>query len=374
MATKVKVFGIGFHKTGTTSLARALYILGYNVTGYFGANDPDIGKNIYDQAHRLAQRYDAVQDTPWPVLYQELDQWFPGSKFILTTRSSDAWIRSVKKHFKGHRIPAHEWIYGVSTALGNGSTYIQRFQEHNRAVLEYFQNRPDDLLVMNIPKGDGWEKLCPFLRVERPPFDFPAANAAAERSKNWIRRGRRFLSRKIDPDYDPSVEWGVPSAFLRDILHYHISGVENLWSGVEQLSEEQYRDSEPGHTNSVREILLCQVAEVHNGYQRLTGGSEFLDPITLSIKCPARNDLKQFWKETCFFLRRHAAYLADDDFYACIPGRLEAVREVYIHLMDFSARQSGEIHRRLQDFGICIQEQTVMSFFYDEIKYHHPNL
>ena len=374
MRSKTKIFGIGFHKTGTTSLARALYILGYNVTGYFGVHDPDIRKNVYDQAYRLAQRYDAVQDTPWPVLYKELDRWFPGSKFILTVRAPEAWMRSVKKHFKRHRIAAHEWIYGVSTAVGNESTYIQRFQEHSREVLEYFQDRPDDLLVMDIAEGDGWEKLCPFLGADRPPFNFPSANAAAERSQNWIVRGRRFLSRRINPDHDSSAEWGVPSAFLRDILHYHFSRFEDLWSGIKQLNEEQYSDSEPGHENSVREILLRQVAEVHNCYQWLTGGSEFLDPISLSMKCPTRDDLMQFSKETCFFLRRHAAHMEDDDFYARVPNRGEAVRDVYLHLLELGAQQGSEIRRRLQHFGISIEEQTVMSFFYDEIKHRHSNL
>lgn len=373
MGTKTKVFGIGFHKTGTTSLARALYILGYNVTGYFGVHDPDIAKKVYDQAHRLAQRYDAVQDTPWPALYKELDQWFPGSKFILTLRASDTWVQSVKRHFKGYKIPAHEWIYGVRTLVGNERKYIQRFQEHNRDVMEYFQDRPDDLLVMNITEGDGWEKLCPFLGADPPPFDFPIANAADERSEHWIVRGRRFLSQKLEPDSKRSLQWGVPSAFLRDILHYHLSTFEALWSGIEQLSEEQYRDSEPGSKNSVCNVLLCEVAEVHNVYQWLTGGSDFLDPINLSAKYPTRKELMQCWKEISFFLRRHTSLLEDDDFYARVPGRPESVREAYLHLMDLGAQQSSEIRRRLEDSGICIEEQTVMSFFYDETKYHHPN-
>ncbi len=113
MVAKSKVFGIGFHKTGTSSLANALYVLGYNVTGYFGVHNRDIKDTVFDEAHVLAYRYDAAQDTPWPVLYKELDQWFPGSKFILTVRESDPWVRSVRKHFKKHRIQAHEWIYGV---------------------------------------------------------------------------------------------------------------------------------------------------------------------------------------------------------------------------------------------------------------------
>jgi hypothetical protein len=136
MRKRMKVFGIGFHKTGTSSLAGALYTLGYNVTGYFGIHDPDIEKNVFEQAYIRANRYDAVQDTPWPVLYKELDRWFPGSKFILTVRTSDTWIMSVKKHFKGYHIPAHEWIYGVGTVVGNESTYIRRFEQHNREVMD----------------------------------------------------------------------------------------------------------------------------------------------------------------------------------------------------------------------------------------------
>ena len=373
MRIRTKVFGIGFHKTGTTSLARALYILGYNVTGYFRVNDPDIDKIVYDHAYRLAQRYDAVQDTPWPVLYKELDQWFPGSKFILTVRDTDSWIRSVTKHFKGHRIPAHQWIYQVNTAVGNESVYIQRFHKHNQDVIEYFQNRPDDLLVMNISEGDGWEKLCPFLGLDQPPFDFPAANTAAENSQNLIQRGRRYLSRKIDPDYQPSMEEEGISAFLRDIVHFHFSRFEDLWSAVGQLSEKQYYYSDPGQENSIFKILLSQVAEEHNMYQLLSEGSAFLDPATMVTEFSAREDLLKLWRETCFFLRQHVASQLDTDFFARLPDRQEAVREVYLHLMDFGTRQSAELRRRLRDFGFYIEEPTVMDFFYDEIKYHHPN-
>src|SRR5262245_223522 len=110
---KTKVFGIGFQKTGTTSLAVGLYTLGYNVTGYFGAHDPHIATKVYDYAYDLADRFDGAQDTPWPIIYKELDQRYPSSKFVLTLRQSDKWVKSVVKHFKSQYIPAHEWIYGV---------------------------------------------------------------------------------------------------------------------------------------------------------------------------------------------------------------------------------------------------------------------
>ena len=103
-----KVFCIGFHKTGTTSLAEALRMLGYSVTGPNFVED----KRILDQALALAlevtNRYDAFQDNPWPILYKEMDEAYPGSKFILTTRPTDRWIRSVVKHFGKKNTPMRQ--------------------------------------------------------------------------------------------------------------------------------------------------------------------------------------------------------------------------------------------------------------------------
>jgi hypothetical protein len=88
---------------------------------------------------------------------------------------------------------------------------------------------------MDLTAGDGWEKLCPFLGVDLPPFDFPVSNTASERSVNLAVRIRRFLSRKLDPGNPQAAEWHVTIGFLRDILHYHFARFENLWGEVEQL-------------------------------------------------------------------------------------------------------------------------------------------
>ena len=45
-------------------------------------------------------------------------------------------------------------------------------------MLEYFRERPKDLLVLNVCAGEGWEKLCPFLNKERPDVPFPYLNKA----------------------------------------------------------------------------------------------------------------------------------------------------------------------------------------------------
>ncbi len=194
----IKVFGIGFHKTGTTTLASALRTLGYRVTGPFGIHETDIGLTAREQALRIAREWDAVQDNPWPIVYQDLDHAFPGSKFILTTRETDDWFTSVAKHFGGKSTPMREWIYGVGDPLDNEAIYKRRFEEHNTEVVKYFENRPSDLLVLPITNGVGWAPLCDFLGVEEPASLFPHSNSHRDRriDKTIMRRFRRLRLRR----------------------------------------------------------------------------------------------------------------------------------------------------------------------------------
>lgn len=176
-----KVIGIGFHKTATTSLKLALESLGYRVTGPNGTDNPRIAEVARDMAFKLLQEYDAAQDNPWPLLFRDVDSWYPGSKFVLTVRATDRWIRSTVGYFGDESTPMREWIYGAGCPKGNEYAYIERYETHNQEVLNYFKDRPADLLVMDITKGDGWEALCPFLGVPVRSEPFPRANAAPPR-------------------------------------------------------------------------------------------------------------------------------------------------------------------------------------------------
>lgn len=178
---KSKVFCIGFHKTGTTSLAVALRQLGYRVTGPNGVNDQNIEDNVIPMAYDLAEEFDAFQDNPWPIIYKELDAKFPGSKFVLTLRIPESWIKSQVKHFGLKETPMRKWIYGAGCPEGNEGIYIKRFEDHNEEVIRYFKDRPQDLLILELSKGDGWEKLCPFLGTDIPNVAFPHANRSSDR-------------------------------------------------------------------------------------------------------------------------------------------------------------------------------------------------
>ena len=184
----MKVFCIGFHKTGTTSLAQALTQLGLKVTGPNGVKDPDIAENALPMARELAHQFDAFQDNPWPILYRELYADFPDAHFILTYREPKAWINSQVRHFGEQKTPMREWIYGVGCPAGNESVYLKRYQKHNQDVAAFFKKQRKQLLIMNLAKGDGWEKLCPHLGFDVPSQPFPHANQAESRERFLARR------------------------------------------------------------------------------------------------------------------------------------------------------------------------------------------
>ncbi len=182
---KPLVFGIGFHKTGTSSLGKALGMLGYRVRGVTGNKDPDIADKLHELAWSTIDRgrYDAFQDNPWPILFREIDRRYPGSKFVLTVREPERWIASQVRHFGTETTPMRELIYGPGRGcpLGNESVYRARYERHNAEVREYFAGRPDDFVEMRLERGDGWGKLCRLLEVDTPCAPYPHANAAADR-------------------------------------------------------------------------------------------------------------------------------------------------------------------------------------------------
>lgn len=186
MQQKHKIIGIGFHKTGLSSLKLALEILGYSTIkgqqAYKGLlSEQEAIQKLEEKAYRdifsYIEPYQAIVDNPWNILFEEIDQHFSNSKFILTTRNEDNWLRSAKGYFRNRPNKAiRTWIYGYSAHHINDSIYLNRYRRHQTLVKKYFENREEDLLVMDIEAGDGWEKLCPFLNKPIINLPFPKQN------------------------------------------------------------------------------------------------------------------------------------------------------------------------------------------------------
>jgi hypothetical protein len=183
-----RIFGIGLHKTATSSLHAALEILGYES---FHWNPPEHARAIWREINYppwyspTLERYYALSDLPIPLLYPKLDRAYPGSKFILTIRDEGKWLTSVEQHFAKQRPTEdtftniiHERLYGQRTF--DRDVFLSRYRRHNAEVSEYFRDRPNDLLVMDMDGGAGWDELCVFLANPVPAGPYPAVNGSEE--------------------------------------------------------------------------------------------------------------------------------------------------------------------------------------------------
>jgi hypothetical protein len=198
MSISNKVFGIGFHKTGTSTLRVALSKLGYKVCDAYLDCVESLSKGDLSPILNIVAQYDAFEDNPWPVLYQEMDRRYPGSKFILTIRNEQKWIKSMVNYFGKENTPMREWIYGFGCPKGNEKIYLERYRKHNKEVIEYFKNRPDDLLILSLERGDGWNELCNFLKVPVPDKPFPHVNKSNyhspfDRTKTFIKNTLKLI-------------------------------------------------------------------------------------------------------------------------------------------------------------------------------------
>ena len=166
---RTKIFGIGLSKTGTTTLTQALEILGYSAV-HFPRNFKEI------------EFFDAATDAPVADMFEALDAKFPGSKFIYTVRDREQWLRSCERYYsvRGRQpddmgLALRRKFYGK--AEFDRELFASGYRRHHERVLSHFENRPDDLLVLDIcGKDAGWPPLCTFLGKPVPSAPFPMAN------------------------------------------------------------------------------------------------------------------------------------------------------------------------------------------------------
>jgi hypothetical protein len=209
-----KVVGVGFHKTGTTTLREALKILGYRVADNKPGLLIPILKKRYDYVMRRLDPYQACEDLPWNRLYPVIDQYFDNTKFILTVRDAEAWYASVSHHIGDLRSPMHEWLYGRGKGLPkeDKAHALKVYQDHNQAVKTYFKDRPEDLLEIDLAREkEPWQKLCHFLNLPVPDEPFPHYNNTAlgntKQKPRWqkaVKKARKRLKCGIKNRY---IDW-----------------------------------------------------------------------------------------------------------------------------------------------------------------------
>ena len=199
-----KVFGLGLSRTGTRSLTSALQMLGWDCSHYPIDEDTytELANGQYDLT--LLKYHDGLTDITCAPYYQQFDKQYPGSKFILTVRDKDRWLNSCRNHwfnrpaFGDAEDPDQEVhflmrqllraaVYGCYTYVPERFSWV--YDRHVAEVKAYFKDRPDDLLIIDVCAGEGFEKLAPFLDVPVPAEPFPHKGALLTQRVEEARAG-----------------------------------------------------------------------------------------------------------------------------------------------------------------------------------------
>ncbi len=174
----VKVFGIGFAKTGTTSLHAALSALGYEVIRAYAHTWPPAEDQAFDAAthEMIAADFEAI-DLRWP-----------GSRFICTTRDRVAWVDSMQRQLTYRRLAGVPVNPGLDALLGavhatsfSNQELLEAYDRHIARVRAHFTNRPGDVLFVDLCATPHWAPLCRFLGQPQPGVPFPRENSGAGR-------------------------------------------------------------------------------------------------------------------------------------------------------------------------------------------------
>lgn len=177
--SSAKVFGIGFNKTGTTTLAACLRKLGRRHTSASLELLRDVLAGRFASLFAVADQFDSFEDWPWPLAFRELDSRYPGSRFILTRRRDAAtWFDSLAAMARRNGpTEMRRLIFGHAMPAAAPEVFMAAYDAHCAAVREHFRDRPGDLLEVCWEEGDGWRELCQFLGEPVPAEPFPHVNA-----------------------------------------------------------------------------------------------------------------------------------------------------------------------------------------------------
>lgn len=167
MQPKSKIFCLGLHKTATLSLAKTLEEFGYKVRHGFKKHSDLIDKAIYKGEPALSilekewEEYDAFLDLyAVRYFYPILEKQYPNSKFVLTTRNENDWIKSV--HNQIQKRPKSPYFHYWYFQTDNQRRWDKRSSE--ACIREHFGNK-DNFLEINIPENSkqDYSRLCEFL-------------------------------------------------------------------------------------------------------------------------------------------------------------------------------------------------------------------
>lgn len=209
----MKVIGAGLPRTATTTQLLVLERLGFVPTYHMRDLFADLATTLplWERAAAGDPDWDAIfgdaqaaVDFPAARFYRELAEYYPDAKVLLSVRSPEGWVRSMRETvwgiFHGDSLMHHmsdarttvdplwrryialmgrmnwdEQIGALAGDTGDDDAFAQIMERWNDSVRETV---PSERLLVWDPR-DGWEPLCRFLEVDVPSEPLPRVNDTA---------------------------------------------------------------------------------------------------------------------------------------------------------------------------------------------------
>jgi len=175
MEHRLKILCVGWQRTGTTSLWRALELLGVT-DSHIGYSKDHLKSVAYGSKVKPMRRLlasESASDCPWSLLYKEVYEVLPATKFILTTRlNQDIWYDSFVRF--GVTARSKKALYGSTSVAKDRALAV--YNRHNMDVRAFMTVHNANFLDVCWEAGHGWKELCAFLGASLPTAEFPHIN------------------------------------------------------------------------------------------------------------------------------------------------------------------------------------------------------
>lgn len=222
-----KIICISMQRNGTSSVGNVLEAYGLNRVGspvsnkrrwpihWLNGNFEEIFK---DDAFMQSE---VLEDDPWwfPEFYKFLFHRFPGSKFILLDRNSDAWFKSMIHHSNGftlgntsihaklyRRENEVHWLNANVPNFGEqrvrelvlydkAQHYMAIYEQYNREVKDFFKRvSPESLFYSNLSDPNLWTNMINWLGL--PQMERTVSVSHAHKNKGVFSQENLLQSRK----------------------------------------------------------------------------------------------------------------------------------------------------------------------------------
>ena len=172
-----KIFNLGFGHSGSGSLEVALCKINFPTIHHFTPDGTKL-RDVIQKNKRLKrnlfytldEKFQGFCDFNGDQYYKELYCQYPNSKFILTIRPEEEWVKRMI-YFRIQDFPHHYKTKASKAKLT--LQFTKRYHNVQLELREFFKDKPNQYLELRICEGEGWEKLCNFLEVEQPDIPFP---------------------------------------------------------------------------------------------------------------------------------------------------------------------------------------------------------